>query len=581
MKRRWKIILLLFACLGYVQLELYWFASSQRQVRSQPATIAPSLLEKSFDRDTRHPWTPPAHHRAEVKVSKEVTAVPQCANFDQQQVDAKVREMPGGTELEALEERRALSEKNWPVTSVADQLWRKRARPVVDACLRSFQHSLSSGAVSLIEQAMTICRQKVNFSCLVDATEAILHTNRATKECRDTYGAGLIEKFRRAGHAMCQGRNSEISCKQIRAHASHDIETSICTAKNFSVSFPAIDDGDFPWLKFSPGAFSLPCTVSPSARSSWHFMHSLADWMDLGLEADQEKQRCDIHVATPTYFETRSGDYSPFAVTHDWINTLILFAVENVLPDNLQIVMMDRMTVGFYTPMWQLGFSPSRQLLWFPDLREQYRGKRVCFSQGWFNIPARLSPIYNEDECTGSSLYRLYSEYLLWIVNAHRTLPPRDVLVVTLIVRRNYETGHSISRRFKNERELVAAMRSNFGAAVAVNTVDFAWFDFDQQANISRTTDVLVAMHGAGLVQMMFLPQWGGVFEFFCPEKPSSNFRYKQLAAKLSLSYESYSIENEENEVPVVEAVQRMHKLLRHVRELKSRHVWNVQRRQK
>ena len=150
MKRRWKIILLLFACLGYVQLELYWFASSQRQVRSQPATIAPSLLEKSFDRDTRHPWTPPAHHRAEVKVSKEVTAVPQCANFDQQQVDAKVREMPGGTELEALEERRALSEKNWPVTPVADQLWRKRARPVVDACLRSFQHSLSSGAALLI-----------------------------------------------------------------------------------------------------------------------------------------------------------------------------------------------------------------------------------------------------------------------------------------------------------------------------------------------------------------------------------------------------------------------------------------------
>jgi capsular polysaccharide biosynthesis protein len=99
--------------------------------------------------------------------------------------------------------------------------------------------------------------------------------------------------------------------------------------------------------------------------------------------------------------------------------------------------------------------------------------------------------------------------------------------------------------------------------------VDFAAFDFDKQLNISRATDVLVAMHGAGLAQMMFQHVWGGVFEFFCPEKPSSNYRYHQLANKMGLRYGSYSIGNEKNEVPIAEVMPQLRKLAEEVADAK------------
>lgn len=68
---------------------------------------------------------------------------------------------------------------------------------------------------------------------------------------------------------------------------------------------------------------------------------------------------------------------------------------------------------------------------------------------------------------------------------------------------------------------------------------------------VSRATDFLVAMHGAGLIQQLFLPPWGAVFEFFCPEKPPSNFRYRHLAGYMGLRYDSFAIPTAENVVPL------------------------------
>merc|ERR1711924_368737 len=97
-----------------------------------------------------------------------------------------------------------------------------------------------------------------------------------------------------------------------------------------------------------------------------------------------------------------------------------------------------------------------------------------------------------------------------------------------------------IGRRIKNTNELVAQLRAIPGTVVSA--LDYAEFDFDQQANISRSTDLLVGMHGAGLIQSMFLPEHGGVFEFFCPDRPSSNIRYRELTKRLQLGYDSYSL---------------------------------------
>jgi hypothetical protein len=355
------------------------------------------------------------------------------------------------------------------------------------------------------------------------------------------------------------------------AHKSHEVPTSVCRLENVVVDFALIRDGDYPWLQFSPGALSAKCSVSASAKSAshWNFMHCQADWMNLGFSTRSEDVRCDAEITTPSLFITRSGDYSPFAMTHDWINTVLLMAVENVLPQNVQLILMDRMGPGFYSPVYQLAFSPAHRLLWYQELKQKYRGKKVCIKKMWLNVPARLSPVYNEDTCEGSPFYRVYRSHILRTFAVERTFAPEYLLVVTVIMRRNYATGHKIDRRIGNVNELTQAIRSISLASpsmrLLVNQVDFASMDFDQQLNVSRSTDVLVAMHGAGLVQMMFMHSWGGVFEFFCPEKPPSNFRYRQLAMKMELLYDSFSIPGEDHVVPIHEAEGQLARLVRKV----------------
>ena len=126
------------------------------------------------------------------------------------------------------------------------------------------------------------------------------------------------------------------------------------------------------------------------------------------------------------------------------------------------------------------------------------------------------------------------------------------------IILGNYATGHFIGRRISNTHALVEGLRKI--PNVVVSALDFAEFDFDQQLNISRATDLLVGMHGAGLIQTMFMPQWGGLFEFFCPDRPSSNIRYRELTKRLGLHYASFSLEGDS--VPVTNVVPLVAKLL-------------------
>lgn len=429
-----------------------------------------------------------------------------------------------------------------------------------------------------------------DFACLLKYYyKAMPQAAISNSLCDGVYGAKLVDRFRASDVSMCQSSGATMHCKMMTVHGTHDAETSVCRSQHTVVDFTKIQHGDYPWLDFHQGALELSCTDTQDGRRiraepQKHFMHCIADWMTLGYHSigGGPAAACDVFEDTPTVFVTRSGDYSPFALTHDWINLVVLLAVEGLRVEDIQIVFMDRMTSGFYTPVWQYAFSPKRPLMWYPDFTDGHHAQhrsRVCYHNAYFNIPARLSPIYNEDECGAeqpgayrSPLYHVYRDHILqsfgalWTVGGLPNQRLGSAVVVTLIMRRNYATGHSIGRRIANADLLTSALRQHLsdggsGTTFVVNQVDFAEHDFDTQLNISRATDLLIAMHGAGLAQMMFMHPWGGVFEFFCPEKPSSNYRYHQLANKMGLRYDSYSIGDERNEVPIKEVMPQLQRL--------------------
>lgn len=67
-------------------------------------------------------------------------------------------------------------------------------------------------------------------------------------------------------------------------------------------------------------------------------------------------------------------------------------------------------------------------------------------------------------------------------------------------------------RKIVNEDELVSALQENdeyHVQKVAYNRD----VPFKKQLEISRNTDILIGIHGAGLTHSLFLPNWGAVFE--------------------------------------------------------------------
>ena len=90
-------------------------------------------------------------------------------------------------------------------------------------------------------------------------------------------------------------------------------------------------------------------------------------------------------------------------------------------------------------------------------------------------------------------------------VNSHDNHPPRKITIIT----RKRTNG----RMFDNQDELIAAARAT-GLEVDV-VQDLGKMPFKKVVELMGGTGILIAAHGAALVNAMFLPQHAVVIEIF------------------------------------------------------------------
>ena len=140
-----------------------------------------------------------------------------------------------------------------------------------------------------------------------------------------------------------------------------------------------------------------------------------------------------------------------------------------------------------------------------------FRGETVCFKNVVFPLlPRMIFGLYYNTPiiygCENSGLFHAFSEHVL-----HRLKIPfhnreNRKIRITLLAR---DTKY---RRILNEEELVEAIAENPNYEVE-KVVYNREIGFKKQMEITRNSDVLIGIHGAGLTHLMFLPDWGAVFE--------------------------------------------------------------------
>jgi EGF domain-specific O-GlcNAc transferase len=246
-----------------------------------------------------------------------------------------------------------------------------------------------------------------------------------------------------------------------------------------------------------------------SPLQSWYA--ELGYFEELDYKPIQEG-KCDIVVNDPTYIIKLDAGINMYHHYCDFVNLYMTQHINNSFSQNVNIVIWD--TSGgdywsYFSDTWKV-FS-NRKLIHI----KRYDGKRVCFRDATFSLLARMryGHFYNMpivSGCHATTLYRSFSEYVLHRLKIKQNGPLKDKLRVTMLARA------TAFRNVLNQDAVVKAIRSKLGKAIELNLVTYNQdTPFTEQLKQTYNSDIFMGMHGAGLTHLLFLPNWGTVFEIY------------------------------------------------------------------
>jgi len=136
------------------------------------------------------------------------------------------------------------------------------------------------------------------------------------------------------------------------------------------------------------------------------------------------------------------------------------------------------------------------------------------------------------------SIVKHYSKHILEKNNLYELIS--DNITITYISRED-------RRRILNEQKLINELQNNY-PELEIKMVQFSNMSIFKQMETIRNTTILVGMHGAGLLNLMFLNRESIVVELFGYKM--ENYLYRNLSKQLGLTYFSWRNEIEKNAIP-------------------------------
>ncbi|EDW03910.1 EGF domain-specific O-linked N-acetylglucosamine transferase [Drosophila grimshawi] len=271
-----------------------------------------------------------------------------------------------------------------------------------------------------------------------------------------------------------------------------------------------------------------------------HIGSALQSWgpelrnFDVLPQPMMESDACDLVVNAPTFIMKIDATYNMYHHFCDFFNLYASLFVNQSHPaafnTDVQILIWE--TYPYDSPFRDTFKAFSQRPVW---TLSDVQGKRICFR----NVVLPLLPrmifglFYNTpiiQGCSNSGLFRAFSEFIL-----HRLQIPFQPPLKERKLRITYLSRRTKYRQVLNENELLAQLEAN--EDYLVQRVSFERLSFVEQLAITRNSDMLIGMHGAGLTHLLFLPNWACIFELYNCEDPNC---YKDLARLRGVHYATW-----------------------------------------
>ncbi|XP_030555048.1 EGF domain-specific O-linked N-acetylglucosamine transferase [Drosophila novamexicana] len=244
-----------------------------------------------------------------------------------------------------------------------------------------------------------------------------------------------------------------------------------------------------------------------------------------------ESGACDLVLNVPTFIMKIDATYNMYHHFCDFFNLYASLFVNQSHPaafnTDVQIIIWE--TYPYDSPFRDTFKAFTQRPIW---TLSDVQGKRVCFR----NVVLPLLPrmifglFYNTpiiQGCSNSGLFRAFSEFIL-----HRLQIPFEPPLPQRKLRITYLSRRTKYRQVLNENDLLAQLEAN--EEYVVQRVSYERLSFTEQLAITRNSDILIGMHGAGLTHLLFLPNWACLFELYNCEDPNC---YKDLARLRGVHY--------------------------------------------
>ncbi len=334
-------------------------------------------------------------------------------------------------------------------------------------------------------------------------------------ECDQSYGWPLVEKWRANTEVYCSTSDSEtpssLKCKQVRYSGVNDRQeqrrVATCELENAAIDFSKLILKDSRY-EFADQALGGHCDVNYTKFKTANFDKNIL--LQLQQYPPTLFDKCSQWIDHPIYFIRRSETGNLYHALTDmfmtWVNT---YVTDTKIEDWQFLIFDDKKDRPQFDYLWN-AFQRK------PALRvKDFTGKgKICFKRAIMAEDGFSSPLdqpVHAVNCHSSALFTAFINFLMNKLNLPKP-EKRTKPTITVILRKDRE-GHAIMRQFKNEVEMLDALRANT-SDVEINALDLADLTLEEQIKLMQRTDILFGQHGAGLANLLFLPQHAVVLEF-------------------------------------------------------------------
>uniref|UniRef100_K3X9J2 Glycosyltransferase 61 catalytic domain-containing protein n=1 Tax=Globisporangium ultimum (strain ATCC 200006 / CBS 805.95 / DAOM BR144) TaxID=431595 RepID=K3X9J2_GLOUD len=251
----------------------------------------------------------------------------------------------------------------------------------------------------------------------------------------------------------------------------------------------------------------------------------------------------------------RKDDHNPFFQVSATLNAWIMLQVLKWGDHSTQLVYLDK---GYESPVDALQkamLSPDHPVIPGRDIyRHVVHFDSVLLAPYEFSGPM-MQHLDNTEPCHHSALIADFRALALSKLNVPTQKADPKTCTITVISRRNYG-GRVVQRRWRNENEVLETLRSDYGPSNSIadeknattplykygtcrfQSIDFVDLPIEQQMQIMIESDVVISMHGAGLVNVLWTRPETLVIEIFPMLK--RRYGYRNLCQFIGCNWKEF-----------------------------------------